>query len=372
MKSFFSLIIAFGLLFICGCADSGVVDNPESPQVSDLTELDTASGRESAGADSETIELSDPVVKFIVSNAFLSHQNRLDFQNEYPDSSLAHSSIEVYLQTAENLYTFMEEKDIVISKEFLSEIEHFFIWDLSDCSTAVIYTGDENHSVTLPFEASVSCLDDFVHMPNVMSINMPCTTIQSLEPLCQTPKLTQLALASSKVESIEPLRNLLNIETLIIESEYLNDFSPLEALPSLNYLVLRNMKIRPEDLSFLSNAKDLRTLVLSGNGLESLPGAAYIARIKSLDISGNNIGDIAFLRELPYLTDLNISGNGITDLTPLAELKNLQHIDISDNYIEDISPLFELENLESLTLSEDTAFEEELIFFENVEIRYAQ
>ena len=65
------------------------------------------------------------------------------------------------------------------------------------------------------------------------------------------------------------------------------------------------------------------------------------------------IQDLSFLSDLKNLQSLYLSRNQIQDLSFLSELKNLHSLDLNSNQIQDLSFLSELKNLQGLDLREN-------------------
>ncbi len=157
------------------------------------------------------------------------------------------------------------------------------------------------------------------------------------------------------------LTKLVNLKKLAIgESTWKNkgkvenkleDISLLSELKNLTFLSLEDNEIT--DLRPLSTLSKLTELIIPSNNISDLSPLSRLSNLKVLVIFGNKINDISPLANLSLLTNVLASNNNITDLTPLASLSNLVSISLNRNNIFDVEPLSKLLNLDSVNLGDN-------------------
>ena len=143
------------------------------------------------------------------------------------------------------------------------------------------------------------------------------------------------------------------MEKLFIEFA-IDNGGPIGPLDDLKYFTgLRHLGIDfcdAEDISALSNLKNLTDLTLHQNKISDISALSSLTNLKSLGMSGNNISDINALSNLTNLESLGLGRNNISDISALGNLTNLEILDLDRNNINDISALGNLANLEILDL----------------------
>ncbi|MGI5893172.1 MAG: leucine-rich repeat domain-containing protein [Candidatus Merdivicinus sp.] len=92
-------------------------------------------------------------------------------------------------------------------------------------------------------------------------------------------------------------------------------------------------------------------LDLSGLGLDSLKGLAYLPNLSWLDASDNELRSVSSMGDCPYITWLDLSNNNISSLTGINRLKRLEELDLSNNSLTSASTLGNLNFLTTLNLS---------------------
>lgn len=106
-----------------------------------------------------------------------------------------------------------------------------------------------------------------------------------------------------------------------------------------------------EILKCLSEMEKLKTLILTGNRISTLPPLGLVKLLK-LNLEYNQIEGIEALESLVSLTHLYLGGgsNQISNLQPLRRLVRLEVFVLGGNQLADVEPLSSLVNLRMLIL----------------------
>lgn len=124
------------------------------------------------------------------------------------------------------------------------------------------------------------------------------------------------------------------------------------------YFIYELESIKEIDLSPLAKIRDLRSIRLSENRIQTidLSPVAGFSFLEKLDLSGNEIEslDLTPLAKCLKLKTLNLNSNQLmeVDLAPLASCRNLTEISLSTNFLKelDLSALESCTRLESISL----------------------
>lgn len=164
--------------------------------------------------------------------------------------------------------------------------------------------------------------------------------------LTEMPDLTELRWISSLIFSSQWYD--INGGTFYSAQAHSRRNSSLNKIPSISHSIAKIW--------------DLRTLILTGVGLETsqdsgfrgqIDDIKFLSHLRSLeylDISFQQIDDIEPLKHLTNLRYLNLAGNKIKDIKPLQNLTKLHSLSLRDNEISDLYPLKNLFGLSSLDL----------------------
>lgn len=165
----------------------------------------------------------------------------------------------------------------------------------------------------------------------------------ALATLGGLPNLTHLTLASSNISNIQDLKYSYNLTWLTLScalSEYDLDKSPC----TVNAPFLKN-------LDFLSNLRWLEYLDLSYNMLQAFPDFAKLTKLKSLILRGNSILSLPWKKAHSSLDYLDLSGNKISSIDEVSQLTNLTFLNLSGNQIKRFDAIEKLQKLKFLNLS---------------------
>ena len=186
-------------------------------------------------------------------------------------------------------------------------------------------------------------------MEQFTSLSLPWKNIFSLKGLEYAVNLKNLNLSNNFIEDITPLEKLVELEDLNLTNNKIKDPKSLAKLTKLRQLVLR--KNLMNNLDFLNDLK-VESLDISMNSVlkDYIPNNLKLENLRSLNLSGIGLDNISFLKNAVKLESLVAEENAIKDLTPLAELKTLRTLYLDRNNISDITALKDLASLEELLL----------------------
>ena len=186
-------------------------------------------------------------------------------------------------------------------------------------------------------------------MEQFTSLSLPWKNIFSLKGLEYAVNLKSLNLSNNFIEDITPLEKLVELEDLNLTNNKIKDPKSLAKLTKLRQLVLR--KNLMNNLDFLNDLK-VESLDISMNSVlkDYIPNNLKLENLRSLNLSGIGLDNISFLKNAGKLESLVAEENAIKDLTPLAELKSLRTLYLDRNNISDITALKDLVSLEELLL----------------------
>ena len=95
----------------------------------------------------------------------------------------------------------------------------------------------------------------------------------------------------------------------------------------------KNLTVIPREIALFRN---MQTLFLYGNHLQSLEGVALPESLKRLDLRGNQIQNLEGVVLPKFLRELYLSGNQIQSLQGLAPLKSLRRLNLTNNRISEL------------------------------------
>lgn len=198
-------------------------------------------------------------------------------------------------------------------------------------------------------------IDDSILSPEMIKrLDLSGRSIESLpESFGLLTNLITLNLSRNKLNDLpDSFKTLKHLSNLDIRR---NHFARLpKVLTSLPLRALNASGNHIEDISILSQCKELRVLDLSVNALTTMDHClSKENEVRSINLSSNYLKDIsAFLSELPYTERLDLSGNMLSEIPPsIKNMGMLREFNISDNRIERIDDaLFSL-SLETIDLS---------------------
>ena len=132
------------------------------------------------------------------------------------------------------------------------------------------------------------------------------------------------------IEDISPLSEAKNLRVLLMANNKISDLSALQSL-SLRWLDVSNNPI--SDLDPISNMHNLETLWASSLQLSSIDALKDMKKLQYLSVENNQIVDIAGIRSIKKLKFLGLSQNAIKDFRSLSEHQNLEYMTVKGNPI---------------------------------------
>ncbi|KAI8683517.1 hypothetical protein NCS57_00016100 [Fusarium keratoplasticum] len=195
--------------------------------------------------------------------------------------------------------------------------------------------------------------------PALVRLRLSKNRLESFTVATEVKGLRQLDLSDNRLTSLD-ISNLPNLHSLHADRNRIVDLVGFNRARRLDSLSLREQYGEQSlDLSFLSEAYEVRKLFLSGNylgsfeptvdflnlqllelancGLQALPDnlGQLMPNLRTLNVNFNAIRDLESLRFIPRLKKLLVAGNRLADSTMVTELliefPHLTQLDLRDN-----------------------------------------
>ncbi|PMD35635.1 hypothetical protein L207DRAFT_557026 [Hyaloscypha variabilis F] len=152
-------------------------------------------------------------------------------------------------------------------------------------------------------------------------------------------RLTDLDLRNNKLSMVHNLEELQSLSTLDLEDNELTQLSSSESnLWSLKYLRLSGNNLESIDVSRFPN---LRLLYLDRNRLGKVAGLLKTKHLDSLSLREQQTGariDMSFLSEAFEVRKLFLSGNLLHDFNPQIDFLNLQYLELANCGLQLLTP----------------------------------
>ncbi|WP_287925396.1 ABC transporter substrate-binding protein [Kosmotoga pacifica] len=165
-------------------------------------------------------------------------------------------------------------------------------------------------------------------LAGIHELNLEDRGISNLGGLEYCTNLEALFVSRNQITDLTPIMNLPNLRTLFVGWNPISDISQLQNLSQLENIGIEGLNLGNEDVLFLANFVNLR----------------------SLCINVNNLTDISFITSMTQLEYLNIEDNNITDISVLPSLQNLHGVSLGRNPLSSIEPIKNMTWLENLAL----------------------
>jgi hypothetical protein len=121
--------------------------------------------------------------------------------------------------------------------------------------------------------------------------------------------------------------------------------------PDANLEAIIRAKIeKPTDPIHEEDLKAIETMLVSGEGIESIEGLQFCSNLRELDLRSNMVSDISQLSDLNQLEILLLNENPVDDISDLSGMPSLIELNLSKTDVENLSPLSDLTTLEVLFL----------------------
>lgn len=134
-------------------------------------------------------------------------------------------------------------------------------------------------------------------------------------------------IANYGFQDITGIEYMKRVKRIDLTGNSFKTYEPLKELTGLHSLVLNGNHLN-NDISFLSDMKDLRFI----------------------DLGDNEVNDISALAGLDKLESVYLYETQVVDISPLAGKTNLETLFLHETSVKDLSPLKEIPNLRNLAL----------------------
>jgi len=228
-----------------------------------------------------------------------------------------------------------------------------------------------------------SIISQLQQLYSLDNLSLAGNNISDISGISALGGLTTLNLSNNNIYDISPLMSLTGLRTLYLDNNPLTDISVLTQLKNLSTLSIKGIKLTDvqqkalaselpncaihseaseeenQDISFggVTFSTDVAELNLSGMGLQNISALSNCKNLQHLDLSGNNITDLSPLMDLPQLKWLNLSNNYISDLRALMGMSSIRFLNVSGNYIGTTVPLGNMTGLTELHLSDNNIYD---------------
>ena len=169
--------------------------------------------------------------------------------------------------------------------------------------------------------------------------------------------LEHLNLADNKITSVTALSELKQLKELVLSGNELDGTQGLAKLSSLQILGLKSTGITDDDLEKLYNLKSLASLSLENNPDLTETGVSKLKRkLPNCKITHSELTKKITLggKEFSATAEtVDAAGLGISDISAVSGFKSVRHLDLSNNVITSVSALSRLTTLETLDLSDN-------------------
>ncbi|KAM0428597.1 hypothetical protein ACHAPT_006958 [Fusarium lateritium] len=205
----------------------------------------------------------------------------------------------------------------------------------------------------------VSLVRNLEFAPALVRLKLSKNRLEDFTTASEIKGLRQLDLSDNRLTSLD-ISNMPNLHSLHADRNRVVELAGFNRARRLDSLSLREQYGEQSlDLSFLSEAYEVRKLFLSGNylgtfeptvdflnlqllelancGIQSLPDnlGQLMPNLRTLNINFNAIRDLEPLRFIPRLKKLLVAGNRLADSTVVTELliefPHLTQLDLRDN-----------------------------------------
>ena len=174
--------------------------------------------------------------------------------------------------------------------------------------------------------------------------------LKDLSPLSNS-KLQSITVSYCAVEDLTPLSNLRQLNALNLYNNRISDVSAIANCTELVFLQLGHNEI--SNISMLSEMTKLESFGASQNNIIDMSVVHNFKELEYLGLSDNSISDISAISNCLHLIRLDLHDNNISDISVLSRLVELDELYLGKNNIFDISALYKLKNLKSLSLGKN-------------------
>jgi protein NUD1 len=189
----------------------------------------------------------------------------------------------------------------------------------------------------------IKSLDGISQLDGLLNLRVRGNSIESIDFTgSRLQRLTDLDLKDNHICQIRNLHELQTLSNLNLEDNDLSEFSmdTIQAVWTLKYLKLGGNQLEKIDVSRYPN---LRLLYLDRNRIGTVSGLLKTKHLDSLSLREQQDGaviDISFLSEAFEVRKLFLSGNLLTTFQPQVDFLNLQYLELANCGLETLSPEF--------------------------------
>ncbi len=166
--------------------------------------------------------------------------------------------------------------------------------------------------------------------------------------LADKPKLKTLFLFATKVKDLSPLKGSPDLVELGVEGTAVEDLSFLGDLKQLKTLILGSAQ---KDLAPVAGLTELTTISLSYTKAADYTPLAKCKKLEDITALDSELDTLDFLKGLPALRELKIEGSKIKRWEPLAKATRLRVLSLEGTTFTDVKLLAGMKELTNLTLA---------------------
>ena len=189
----------------------------------------------------------------------------------------------------------------------------------------------------------ISSLDGIGQLDGLLSLRLRGNLLESVDfSGTRLQRLTNLDLKDNKIRDVQNIDELSSLSDLNLEDNEISSFSPnvTEMLWNLNYLRLTGNNLTSIDVSQFPS---LRLLYLDRNRLGTVSGILKTKHLDSLSMREQQDGtiiDMSFLSQAFEIRKLFLSGNLLPTFEPSAVFLNLQYLELANCGLESLPDHF--------------------------------
>lgn len=178
--------------------------------------------------------------------------------------------------------------------------------------------------------------------------------ITSIDVVKDLKSLQFLLIADNKVTDISVIKDLTGLKSLAINNNPIENFAPIQNLNNLAFLNLSDTKFDDQDMSLITNKKNLAHLWLGKTNITKLDGIEKLTKLQTLFINDNkNITDFSNLKDLSNITTLDVSNTNFSDqdLQNLPNKERITELNIGGTKVTTLDGIDKFTNLKKLVIS---------------------
>jgi hypothetical protein len=172
------------------------------------------------------------------------------------------------------------------------------------------------------------------HFTNLKNLSLVDNKINNIDELKYLKKLEKLYLMNNEINNIKPIKNLKNLKIIDLSDNRISDLASVRELNSLRELTIKNNqneKLNKIDFSG-SKLENIEKIYLDNTNIKEINLGNL--GVKNLKLVNSPINDISFLTNLKELESLALKNLDINTLEPLLELNNLKSVTIEIPHLD--------------------------------------